>query len=103
MEQLVKHATELSDFLKSTGHREVVGEHIPSAGLFIEVYGDQFRKDVAGVYLFHFDGGDVFYIGKTDTRRGNFAKRVWDHFGSTLKSLDDGQREEAEIAAQSRC
>lgn len=90
-EQLVKHAIELSDFLKSTGHPEVTCKHIPSVGLFIDVYQSKLPRG-AGVYLFHFDDGEVFYVGKTDTRQGNFTKRVWDHFCSAPKSLDSGER-----------
>ena len=91
VEQFVKHAEELLDFLKSTGHADAKYKHERNAGRFIDpaVY-KALLPEGAGVYLFHFDDGEVFYIGKTEAERGDFA-RIWGHLGTTAKTFDNGQ------------
>jgi len=89
-DQLANYAMELVNFLKSTGHPEVTCERSPNAGQFIDVYEAPLPRG-AGVYLFQFDNGEVFYIGKTEAERGDFA-RIWKHLGTAARILDSGQR-----------
>jgi hypothetical protein len=89
-DQLANHAIELVNFLKSTGHPEVTCEHSPNAGRFIDVFKAPLPRG-AGIYLFQFDNGEVFYIGKTEAERGDFA-RIWSHLRTAARILDSGQR-----------
>src|SRR6266702_36218 len=89
VQQRVKHAMDLANFLKSTGHEVTLVSGL-SNEVFIKVYKD-FLRAGSGVYLFCFDDGEVFYIGKTEAKRSDFA-RIWRHLATTAKPLDSSGR-----------
>jgi hypothetical protein len=89
-EPLLKHAAALLGFLKSSGYGEVTCDSIPSNALFINVYRTPLPTGV-GVYLFSFPNEAVFYIGKTEAERDDFA-RIWNHLGSAPRILLSGER-----------